>query len=707
MARTFTKNASNTLAYPIGHLSGLMSGKGVISVFARIRPIIYAWTGSGQPFNRVIQAVIHGGGSGAVVGFNMNLVATSTSQASLRVDARSVQTDGLQTAADTTVVGIGSWIRFGCVINFAADQIRIYLNGVQTVNATVSFANTTYTPGTPTSEDLVGGPTLPITVIDRQFEGDIADIGMWAGDIGTTGFEDLEIFEADAVRPDLMMMYTPLHIGQAPRDIWNDVALTIAGSIPEARHPRAVSMGYGNTYGRPIIGGFITLPPITISGTSSHIASSLATGRVWLFARSGLARSGATRSGYFFQNLLIKIAGVDRTDRLWARTLEFEEVLNEQADLANLRVFGDFDPEEHNEIIIALGSESNPIFGGTITKAKRRANRNNLPAYKSYDIAASDWTKMLSRFRVYGRYTGMPIHLIFQDIAAKYAPGFTTAGVALSSPSISDIEFSGDTVPEAYTRLVRRVAWQWYPTPGKDIRLFEEETSQNPQSLSETNFNFWKFDYEKDSSQLRTRVRVQGGGAETTVAVEPGSTQIPLPDLTWYSASGGTVQVGGQLITYTGKSTTAIIGIPPSGPGSITHRIPTGASVNIHVVVEDAVAIAQAALASGTDGIFEFPVTDQRLNFDGATSRGLAELVYAYPIVRGSYFTFDRFAIVGKRVTINLPAKDIVGVFPIVNVRARLAGPGRIERHVHFSSTPQQEFYNVLRRGGMSEFDAA
>jgi hypothetical protein len=705
MARTFSKNTANSLAYPTtNYLNGRLNGKGQVSIFARIKAASFD-TGGGTN-NRILNGVINDGGVTAVTGVVLSVIGDTGTSGRIRGGGRSVATDGLLQVAGVTNFSTGTWVRVGAVLDFATDTIRVYLNGVQDASGTASWANATYTAGTATSADLIGGPTLPVSATALQFDGDIADVAVWAGDIGTVGYEELEDYVPAAVRPDLLVSYAPLLEGQTPFDIWDGNSLTIAGSIPEARHPRVQLPATGATFGRRM-GGFIVLPDIELLGFSTLSASPLSMGRVWLFARAGLARSGATRSGFFFQNIIITIAGVNHTDKLWLGTLEWEEIINEQADLASMRVFGNFTPAELNEITIALGSASNPIFGGTISKAKRRQNRNTGADYKSFDLSCSDWTYRLSKARVYGKFTGQFAHQVFLELAAAYAPGFTTGGVVGPSPSIAEIEFSGETLPEAFTRVARRVGWQWYPTPGKDLRFFAEETTQNPQALTVTNFNYWDFDFERNVDQLRTVVRVQGGGSETEVAINPASTTIPLPDLSWYSEGGGLVQVGGQLLTYAGKNATAITGIPPSGPGSITHRIPIGASINLHVVVEDAGQIAIVAAATGTDGRFEFVVTDRRLGYDGCLSRGQAELVYAPPLVTGHYKTFDRYASAGKRLTINLPAKGLVGNFTIVHVNAKLVAPGRVQRHAQFSSMPVHDFFAVLRRGGGEISDAA
>jgi hypothetical protein len=715
VARTFTKNAANYVTLPASYWGSLLNGAGKVSVVARVFPRSYVGASNN---NRVFTVQIDGTN---VTGLTLLFLAQTISTGRLRAGGRSLTADAFQTVSTGVDLGVNAWISIGALFNFTAGTITIYTNGALVTTGTPGgFGSTTYVQATPTVPDVLGGSAAPPPSTTDQFDGDIAEFAIYAGDITLDGHVAFnEGYTPDTIRPDLLASYIPLLPGvTTPQDYWQAQALTITGSIPEARHPITIRSA-GGTLGHRVFEVSQVLPATDITARGNITPAALVRGGsgILLFARSGIARSGATRSGYFYQNIVITIGGVDMTSQLELRSLSWEEALNEAADTANMRISGAVAPRELQSIAIALGSVSNPVFAGTITGAKREPKRTTLPQYQTYAVEASDWSYVLAKTSVYRKYASTPAHIIFLDLAQSYAPGFTANNVQSPSPTIGEIEFSGEDLPTAFTRVGRRIGWSWYPAPEKDLHFSALESQQGPKPLTVSNPDFWAFESSADVSQLRTRVRVQGGGSVTTADALPGDNAISLQDLVWYTdnlqgeadrtgSAFALVQAGGQVILYTLMGVGQIVGVPSSGFGSITHRIPQGTNVNIHVVVDDPDAIADVAAATGTDGIFEFPASDERLNYDGCVSRGEAELLYSRPVIHGSYETFDRFARSGKKITINLPLKGVVGDFLITNVSATLVGPGRVLRKVTFASAVQQDFYGILRRAG-GEIDAA
>jgi len=121
------------------------------------------------------------------------------------------------------------------------------------------------------------------------------------------------------------------------------------------------------------------------------------------------------------------------------------------------------------------------------------------------------------------------------------------------------------------------------------------------------------------------------------------------------------------------------VGIPASGPGSITttvlygsQAIPApmlvgvtgvnqpllkGSAVHIWVQRDDVAAQAEEAARSGGDGVVEYLITDQRRGLDSLAARCEADLkMFARPIVTVSYATRDIKTKSGKPVTVNLTA---------------------------------------------------
>src|SRR5574341_2367413 len=89
-------------------------------------------------------------------------------------------------------------------------------------------------------------------------------------------------------------------------------------------------------------------------------------------ARSGIARAGATRSGYYSPNAVILINAVNRTAAIKEATISL--ALNDEADTAVLliRPGAGFVPTEGQDVIIGLGTSVNREFAGQIARVRHR-----------------------------------------------------------------------------------------------------------------------------------------------------------------------------------------------------------------------------------------------------------------------------------------------------------------------------------------------
>src|SRR5262245_56236688 len=99
-------------------------------------------------------------------------------------------------------------------------------------------------------------------------------------------------------------------------------------------------------------------------------------------ARSGIARSGATRSDYYRPFPIVIINDTTRTGKTVHETIEIENLL-EQPNTARLRVF-DFTPAAGQKIVISSGQANNRVFGGTILRANQVSVRGNVKTI--YDL---------------------------------------------------------------------------------------------------------------------------------------------------------------------------------------------------------------------------------------------------------------------------------------------------------------------------------
>ena len=141
MARDFTKNLSNYYSLGVNAIGPLIHGASAISVamWANLDTIGAAGFDSDH-----LGVAINGSTAGVAIG-----VQGTITPKTLRVGGRSVSTDAFQVRDTITGYGTGTWQHIGGVLNFGADTITPYWNGVAENGGAVTFANTTYTNGTP------------------------------------------------------------------------------------------------------------------------------------------------------------------------------------------------------------------------------------------------------------------------------------------------------------------------------------------------------------------------------------------------------------------------------------------------------------------------------------------------------------------------------------------------------------------------------
>jgi len=212
--------------------------------------------------------------------------------------------------------------------------------------------------------------------------------------------------------------------------------------------------------------------------------------------------------------------------------------------------------------------------------------------------------------------------------------------------------------------------------------------------------------------------------------VNAGATVIPVAGPAAFAPTGGYAIVGNgeQVLRYTGISGNTLIGIPATGPGSLTATVAYNASITvapaltgipasgpwalvrglidgeeINLLIQRDDLAAQAALAGieGGDGVIEHVIIDRRLSPAGATATADAELaLFSTPELRVSYTTRDPRTRTGKVILVNLPAPtNVVGSFLIQKVQlSRFHIPNLPPLRTVQASSTRFSFDDVLRR---------
>ena len=236
MARDFSKNASNYMSLGINTIVPVLAGSSQISIHAFVTVDTFP---ASVTFCNDILSFAFGQGSAAGV----FLFDTSSGNNRLRAGGRSVNTDGFQSVTGGTNLSTGVQYSVGCVFDYPNDRIRLFVDGVQDANTAVTFANTTLTQtsGTNTTHDGIGAGfsgAVPAS-LNRQMDGRISELSIFASDIGLAGFQMLsDGYAADMIGP-APSFYFPLLGDDSPeRDHYGGASGTITGSIAQADHPR-------------------------------------------------------------------------------------------------------------------------------------------------------------------------------------------------------------------------------------------------------------------------------------------------------------------------------------------------------------------------------------------------------------------------------------------------------------------------------------
>lgn len=285
--RVFTKNVANYMSLGTGAIGTLLNGLPAFSVHAKIRPTATTVSEGGT----ILSALING----TTVGLSFGLMpATGT----VRLSARSVSSDAKQTVGGATTLSPGLDTYVGGTVQMSGS-LGVYFNGVADGAASVLFANPTWTLGTPTDSDMVGGFKSPPTATSDQVEGVLSEIAVWSGVNSAQDFATLATgAPADTVNTSALLYYLKIGGVSSPEGPTVGTALaTITGSLPPPPADITVALaGVSTTTATGTLlpsGSTRTVSLTGVFGTGSRGTLSATGGNLTLAALSGVtATSG-------------------------------------------------------------------------------------------------------------------------------------------------------------------------------------------------------------------------------------------------------------------------------------------------------------------------------------------------------------------------------------------------------------------------------
>jgi hypothetical protein len=280
--------------------------------------------------------------------------------------------------------------------------------------------------------------------------------------------------------------------------------------------------------------------------------------KAWRYALSNVARSGATRSSYILGRPVVVLGGVPTGGaspmRVLVASLAVQDLLNETPNTCTFTVTGQ-KPAIGAEIVMTFGTANNVarFFAGNILRMQQ-VYVGQKPANIQYQVEGIDYTWGLNQRLVTARYQSQSATTIARDLLARWAPAGYTGAITDGLPQLDEISFTNAPLMDAMKQLAGRIGGYAVCDYAKVVRLWVQDSDQlpPPRALTATHPSLQAIAFSTDLSQVVTRALVEGGGVNALVEVAPGETRIPVDDVGWYAATGGLVTSGPQRIRYTG-----------------------------------------------------------------------------------------------------------------------------------------------------------
>lgn len=254
--------------------------------------------------------------------------------------------------------------------------------------------------------------------------------------------------------------------------------------------------------------------------------------------RSGIARSGATRSGYFAPlNVVITIdnngipTDVSRYVAYngWSLSLN----LNDEIDTATLALLPSmpFVPVTRAQVKIGFGAIGNLQFAGIVLTVQKTRKPGPDPR-EWYDLTCVDWTAILDAHLVVATYPPQSVTTTIRDLIARFTRGnISTAGVAANLPSVPGMSIVNERPSTILRRLTNKIGGGFWLDANRVLRAWSSTMpspiqDQPPMPLTDTLKTLKTFRSTEDASQQRTRLFVEGQQTKTRLGV-PEYPNIP------------------------------------------------------------------------------------------------------------------------------------------------------------------------------------
>jgi len=389
--------------------------------------------------------------------------------------------------------------------------------------------------------------------------------------------------------------------------------------------------------------------------------------------------------------LYIKIDGTDVSAKEVKNTLGITQELTHESDACSFVVRDPgFTVREGMEVQIYIGDISDMRFAGIVdsTSARPIATMEIM----EYRVNCRDYSKIFEYKRVAETYQNKTCKYIIEDIIANNvaaAWGFTSANVA-TGPTLEEISFNYLTPADCIRKICNETGYSWYVDYDKDAHFFASETMSSPYQIDEGSSFLWKnLNIEPDLSQVRNKVTVTGGSFLSSPIIDPfvGDDTADTYTLTYNphnmtiteDAVAKTVGIENitdpatvdYIVSYWEKKVRRTAGNLGLG---VTLAVTYSYTATVITQAEDPAAQTFLQALEGGDGIHQDRIDDNSIaSITEAHQIALAEIrKNAYPIIKGSFETFQDGFSVGALLTVALATDTTYnGAYQIQRISAR------------------------------------
>jgi len=397
--------------------------------------------------------------------------------------------------------------------------------------------------------------------------------------------------------------------------------------------------------------------------------------------------------------LIVKIAGVDKSNAINWRDFAIEQNITKEPDLCTFSVrylAGGYKPSVGDNVAVELAGVK--IFAGTIIELTDKLSGGVLDRV---ECTAKDYTFELDRKLVTTNYANTDADVAIKDILTQFTSGYTAVNVLTGAGKIKKLTFNYESPSKAIQRIADLFDWDWYVDVDKDVHFFSKEELTAPFTLNEyepENFIAESLNVKEDLSQIKNSIYVRGG--TQTYSLTSAQAEV-------YTADGkqNTFKLGHKFTNDTSFTVERSTNGGSSWTGQIEGDYGTDDPANFDVLYdpnklaiffrEDNKPVAnelvrifgsyelpvivyrndQASIAKY--GEFQFRIVNNDISSkEEASQKAVAELrKYAEKAHTGGFKTQRGGLKTGQWITLNLPSLGISGNHKIQKIKIGVVNP--------------------------------